>query len=210
MKNLPIAFFAALSLLSLRAEALTIASEEFVRSGVEHAKSYTTTALNDYLPKSGGTMSGDINMGGNKVSGLATPVADADAVTKEYVDGLAAPQGGIIPWTELRAMGNTAFDNPHWGGAWEVQAEAHMIRGLAACLSANTKTGAEPSANSYGPNCWCRLSSVNGVEVLGPWVFNYTLGSNTICYSDCAFNCGACVRYGALHACTRVALFAAP
>lgn len=39
-----------------------------------------------YLAKSGGTMSGAINMGSNKITSLGTPTADADAATKKYVD----------------------------------------------------------------------------------------------------------------------------
>ena len=39
------------------------------------------------LPKSGGTMSGAIAMGDNKITGLGTPTADTDAATKAYVDG---------------------------------------------------------------------------------------------------------------------------
>lgn len=38
------------------------------------------------LPISGGTMEGAVNMGGNKISSLATPTAAADAATKQYVD----------------------------------------------------------------------------------------------------------------------------
>jgi hypothetical protein len=59
--------------------------------------------------------------------------------TKAYVDGLAAPQCGLVPWTELRAMGDSAFDNPHWGDTWEAQAGGHMIRGVAACLGTDKK-----------------------------------------------------------------------
>ena len=37
----------------------------------------------------GGTMSGAIAMGSSKITGLATPTADADAATKAYVDSVA-------------------------------------------------------------------------------------------------------------------------
>lgn len=40
----------------------------------------TTEQLANYLPKSGGTMTGAINMNGQKVSGLAEPTEDNDAV----------------------------------------------------------------------------------------------------------------------------------
>lgn len=36
---------------------------------------------------SGGTMSGVLNMGNNKITNLGTPTADSDAATKGYVDG---------------------------------------------------------------------------------------------------------------------------
>lgn len=40
----------------------------------------------DYLPTAGGTMTGAIAMGGNKITGLAAPTENADAATKKYVD----------------------------------------------------------------------------------------------------------------------------
>lgn len=53
----------------------------------ERLANYATTAqLDNYLPKIGGTMTGAINMNGQKVSGLAEPTEDNDAVNKEYVD----------------------------------------------------------------------------------------------------------------------------
>lgn len=39
-----------------------------------------------FLPLSGGTMSGAINMGSQKINTLATPTANSDATTKLYVD----------------------------------------------------------------------------------------------------------------------------
>jgi hypothetical protein len=49
-------------------------------------KGYVDSIKDQSLPKSGGTMTGDINMGGNKVTGLPTPTDAGDAVNKGYVD----------------------------------------------------------------------------------------------------------------------------
>lgn len=44
----------------------------------------------DALPLSGGTMTGEINMDGNKITNLPAPTADLDAVTKAYLDNAVA------------------------------------------------------------------------------------------------------------------------
>lgn len=51
-----------------------------------------------YLQKSGGTMSGAIAMGSNKITGLATPTADTDAVNKAYADTFSKIR--IVPYRE--------------------------------------------------------------------------------------------------------------
>ena len=51
------------------------------------------TALAGKLDKTGGTMSGNIAMGGNKITGLDAPTADMDAATKKYIDDLVIAVG---------------------------------------------------------------------------------------------------------------------
>lgn len=54
------------------------------------------------LARSGGTMSGDIAMDSHRVTGLASPSAEADAATKQYVDGrkrTAAATLSAASWT---------------------------------------------------------------------------------------------------------------
>jgi len=49
-----------------------------------------TTALATKLPLAGGTMSGAIAMGTNKITGLGTPTVSTDAATKAYADSIVA------------------------------------------------------------------------------------------------------------------------
>lgn len=55
-------------------------------SGDAATKGYVDTADALKLNLSGGTMSGALAMGNNKITGLGTPTASADAATKGYVD----------------------------------------------------------------------------------------------------------------------------
>ena len=54
--------------------------------GLEQELRTMKTQCDDKLPKAGGTMTGEIAMGGSKITGLAAPSAPADAVTKAYAD----------------------------------------------------------------------------------------------------------------------------
>ncbi len=69
------------------------------------------------LPTAGGTMSGAIAMGGNKVTGLGAPQNDGDASTKKYVDDAIAGigtvfniKGDVATVNDLPASGNTVGD----------------------------------------------------------------------------------------------------
>lgn len=75
------------------------------------------------LPKSGGTMTGGIDMGFHRITGLsANPQDDAEAVRKDYVDG--KHKSGTITLTAsgwsngvqtVDVSGILATDMPHWG-----------------------------------------------------------------------------------------------
>ena len=75
------------------------------------------------LPKSGGTMTGSIDMGFHRITRLsANPQDDAEAVRKDYVDG--KHKSGTVTLTTagwsggaqtIDVSGILATDMPHWG-----------------------------------------------------------------------------------------------
>ena len=60
--------------------------------GLRGGANYQFDAPFDYLPKGGGTMSGAINMGSNRITNMTDPASAQDAATRAYVDasGFAA------------------------------------------------------------------------------------------------------------------------
>lgn len=94
-----------------------------IEAGTEVAlKTYVDDAVGTRLPASGGTMTGDIDLGGNALTNVKSPAADADAATKGYVDEkrktFTATVGtgwtGSGPYTQAVAVsGILASDMPH-------------------------------------------------------------------------------------------------
>lgn len=69
--------------------------------------------VDTYLPLAGGTMTGDILMGGKKITGLGSPTEDTDAVIKSALLNLIYPVGSIY----LSYSHNSPADL--FGGTWE-------------------------------------------------------------------------------------------
>jgi uncharacterized protein YjbI with pentapeptide repeats len=68
--------------------------------------SFSTTVTNSIagkLPLAGGTMTGAIAMGSNKITGLGTPTSTGDAATKDYADTKLSLAGGTM--SGVLAMG---------------------------------------------------------------------------------------------------------
>lgn len=96
-------------------------SAQKAQSTADSAKSIAEAAL----PKSGGSMTGGINMGGKSITKLASPSADTDAVNKGYVDSKyntfsatlsAGGWTGSGPYTQTVAVsGVLQSDRPHVG-----------------------------------------------------------------------------------------------
>jgi len=110
---------------SVLAATATAAKAAYDRgsTGVTNAATAQSTA-DAALPKAGGTMSGAIAMGNNKITGLGTPTDAGDAATKSYVDNVstgvnihdavvAATTGTIAG---VYAAGSTTANPPGDGG----------------------------------------------------------------------------------------------
>lgn len=71
----------------------------------------TTTYTNVWVHENGDTMSGVLHMGANKISGLADPASDSDAVPKSYVDS------GAIDVSDLMVEGDIGLTGRfnQWG-----------------------------------------------------------------------------------------------
>ena len=100
--------------------------------------------ITQYLPLTGGTMSGTIAMSSRKITGLGTPTNSADAVTKKYVDDKrkqytatlsASGWSSTAPYTQtVYVSGLLSTDMPHIGPVYSGDADADIIMQAAAAL----------------------------------------------------------------------------
>ena len=103
--------------LAAEVEARQTADDEIRASVTSEASSRQTADTNlqnqinkltenqeNFVQKAGDTMSGDLNMGTHKVTGLATPTGNTDAATKQYVDN--AVSGDYLPTSGGTMSGN--------------------------------------------------------------------------------------------------------
>lgn len=90
------------------------------------------------LPKSGGNMTGAVNMDGNSVINLASPNEDSDAVNKGYVDAkhkvftaslVATGWTGDGPYTQtVDVEGILSTDRPHYGCVYDADQETRLVQ----------------------------------------------------------------------------------
>lgn len=83
-----------------------------------------SSAAGLFLPLAGGTMTGDINMGGHSITNLDDPSNAGDAVNKAYADAIAALLANYLPLGGGTMAGNILMDG-------------HIIDGLPLPLTNN-------------------------------------------------------------------------
>ena len=78
-------------------------------SSSDYATSTQGTVADGALPRAGGTMSGELAMGANKITGVSNPTQAQDAATKSYVDSVSG--GGSETLAQTLALGNATNGN---------------------------------------------------------------------------------------------------
>lgn len=111
--------------------------DEAIKKAQDTADSANKTAK-AALPKSGGDMAGPINMGDHKVTKVATPTDNTDAVNKAYVDEKrktftvnlpASGWTGEGPYIQTVAVdGILATDAPHYGPVYAEEQETRLAQ----------------------------------------------------------------------------------
>ena len=96
------------------------------------------TAVSRLLPKSGGTMTGVINMGKKKITNLATPTGAADSATKGYVDTAVSGFSGLLTGGSIRKI---------WAGA-SVSSSAKAVVSSALIFGENLALVIRPPSGS--------------------------------------------------------------
>lgn len=123
---------------------------------------WTTVSSNSegFLPLSGGTMSGAINMGGNFINDLENPVLPQDAATKAYADSIA---GGLNPQLAVQAASTANLNATYSNGS----------AGIGATLT-NAGTLAALVIDGYTPNTGDRILVKNQTSALQNGIYNVT------------------------------------
>ena len=117
---------------------------------------FSTTITNSIatkLPLAGGTMSGDVAMGTNSITGMADPVANQDAATKAYVDTQDATKLNIAGGTMLGAISMgankiTATYTPSINTDLTNKSYVDSILGSATSSAASAAAAATSAANA--------------------------------------------------------------
>ena len=97
-----------------------------------YTKTEIDTTVSGLLAKTGGTMSGAIAMGANKITGMADPTANQDATTKFYVDSILGSATSAAASASAAATSETNAGNSATAAAGSATAAAGSATSAAA------------------------------------------------------------------------------
>ena len=134
--NLQSTFFAGSA---IRAQDL---NDNFLQSN------YTVQEIKDrFLDRTGGTLSGELDMGTNKIVNLGTPTASTDASTKAYVDSTIGTAGGYAAAAAASASAASASETAAATSATN-SANSASASATSAAASLASQTAAASSASA--------------------------------------------------------------
>lgn len=145
------------------------------------------TAVSRLLPKSGGTMTGAINMGKKKITNLATPTGAADSATKGYVDTAVSGFSGLLTGGSIRKIWAGA-DLAGMSSSVEAVVSSALILGDNLAFVMIPPSGSTSSSYYYVPSVLLPSTDSNGkmmefyfngtdISSFGGW---YRKGSQTV------------------------------
>ncbi len=133
--------------------------------GLNPQGSYATVgdAVAGKIDTSGGTMSGTLSMGSNRITNVATPTSSSDAATKAYVDGMAGGGLQVLPSVRVASTGNV---NISTGGL--ISVDGVTVSAGDRVLLKNQTNAVENGLYTAATGAWSRTSDtlVNDVYTL--------------------------------------------
>ncbi len=127
--------------------------------------------LDSKLAKYGGTMTGGIDMGANRVSNLGTPVQTADATTKQYVDSeisrsVPAGTAGQVPFIVTDGTRTSKQDFIVQIGQF-IETDAELAAAKARSTTGSIYDTRNGAAYKYVSSAWVVDNSTSLVQAIG-------------------------------------------
>ena len=128
---------------------------------------FSTTITNSVatkLPLAGGTMSGAIAMGSNKITGLTSGTASGDAVNKGQLDAMLPLAGGTL--TGNLDVGSNSVSSSHTPGSANDLTNKSYVDGIlgSATSAASSASAASTSESNSASSAAAALSSQNSAS----------------------------------------------